>query len=497
MALQQKLALRQGQSLQLTPQLTQSIRLLTLSNLELDAYVDDQIEQNPLLVRAEPEKPDPGPAEAAAEPGELTLDGSMATSVTAIERDLGTSVENAFPDARRDTAPEAVGSRLASGAGTGSGSSGDDVAMIERLERAPTMVDVLQDALATRSMPVRTLAVARALVGFLDEAGYLREGDGELAVSLGVGAGLVAQARQALQTCAAPGIGARDLRECLSLQLAARDRLDPAMAALIGRLDLLARRDFATLERVTGLDRADLLDALDEVRALDPCPGHAFDTHASTVPPPDVIVREGPDGGWIVELNDETVPRVLVDRDYITTVGKAGCASANAFLGERLQDATWLLRALDQRNRTLLKVTREIVRRQDAFLLHGVSALEPATLRQVADAIGMHESTVSRVTTGKTVLTPRGTFDMKFFFSTALPGREGADAHSAEAVRHRIRAMIEAEEAGAVLSDDAIVGALRAVGIDIARRTVAKYRESMHIASSVQRRREKRARQAA
>ena len=490
--------MRQAQSLRMTPQLTQSIRLLALSNLELDAFVESQIEANPLLARDEGttgERDEPAFAAEAFEPGEaaLTLDDGLAVDVRAIESAMGTRLDNVFPDAKADGGPIRAKASASlpsvSGAGT---EDGDDI--FTRLPQTRTLQDEIAEALGLSRLAGTTLAVARALAGFLDENGYLREGDGELAGLLGVSAASVAAGRAALQQAAPAGVGARTLRECLALQLAALDRLDPAMDALVHRLDLLARRDFAALAQATGLDHADLLDALEEIRALDPHPGRRSQTDGATVAPPDVIVREGPDGGWLVEVNPDTLPRVLVDRSYETQVDARACAQTRAFLGERLQEASWLVRTLDQRNRTLLAVTREIVRRQDGFLVHGVQALQPATLRQVADAIGMHESTVSRVTTAKTVLTPRGTFELKYFFTTALCDANGDSSHSAEAVRHRIRTLIEAETPTRVLSDDAIVTSLREAGIDIARRTVAKYREAMRIPSSVSRRREMKAR---
>jgi len=209
---------------------------------------------------------------------------------------------------------------------------------------------------------------------------------------------------------------------------------------------------------------------------------------------PDVFVRAYPDGTWTVELNSDTLPRVLVSQSYYAKISKtAKSDKERSFLSECLQTANWLTRALDQRARTILKVATEIVRQQDAFLAYGVQHLRPLNLRMIADAIGMHESTVSRVTANKYMATPRGIFELKYFFSSAIAAAGGGEAHSSEAVRHRIKEMIDAESPAAVLSDDTIVQRLHEAGVDIARRTVAKYRESMRIPSSVQRRREKQA----
>jgi RNA polymerase sigma-54 factor len=291
-----------------------------------------------------------------------------------------------------------------------------------------------------------------------------------------------------------PGLFARDLAECLALQLKARDRFDPAMRAMIANLELLAKRDFTQLRRLCGVGEDDLLDMLAEIRALDPRPGLAFATGASDGIVPDVSVRPASDGSWAIELNSEAMPRLLVNQSYFATVSSRAANQAEKdFLSECLQSANWLTRSLDQRARTILKVATEIVRQQDAFLLHGIRHLRPLNLRMVADAIGMHESTVSRVTANKYMMTPRGVFELRYFFTVAIASAEGGDAHSSEAVRDRIRELIEAEKPQDVLSDDAIAEILKKDGVDIARRTVAKYREGMNIPSSVRRRREKRA----
>lgn len=264
------------------------------------------------------------------------------------------------------------------------------------------------------------------------------------------------------------------------------------MRTLIGRLDLLAKRDFSALMKLCGVDDEDLRDMVREIRALDPKPGRIFATDVAEPVIPDVFVRPAVDGSWVVELNSDALPRVLVNQAYYMRVSRGvKDEQAKNFVQDCFQTANWLARSLDQRAKTILKVASEIVRQQDAFFLNGVSDLRPLNLRAVADAIGMHESTVSRVTSNKFMATHRGLFEMKYFFTTSIAASDGGDAHSAESVRHRIRHMIDAENARDVLSDDAIVVKLREVGIDIARRTVAKYRESLKIPSSVERKREK------
>jgi RNA polymerase sigma-54 factor len=284
---------------------------------------------------------------------------------------------------------------------------------------------------------------------------------------------------------------ARDLKECLSVQLAERNRLDPCMQALLDNLELLARRDHRRLMALCEVDAADLNDMIAELRRLDPKPGANWDAASPAPLVPDVLMRVAPDGGWILELNPETLPRVLINHTFTARVLPRASREDKAFLTEKLQTASWLVKSLRQRAQTILKVASEIVRQQDNFFRQGVGSLRPLILRDIADAVEMHESTVSRVTANKSIATPRGTLELKYFFTTAIAGTAGGETHSAEAVRYRIREMVAAETADEVLSDDAIVAVLRREGVDIARRTVAKYREALHIPSSVQRKREK------
>jgi RNA polymerase sigma-54 factor len=501
MALAAKLQLRQSQSLVMTPQLMQSIRLLQLTHVELERFIDEEIERNPLLERAEPQDDTAGDqaqkadAAPAAEDGDW-FEAETAWSAEAISDKLDASLENLFPD--DPGTAERLGPDLSaqwkSASANGSALSSEGFDMEDMAAAAVTLRDHVGTQIALGFANPAARLIAAELADGLDEAGYLRADLGEIAARLGADPAAMAAALAVCQTFEPAGIFARDLAECLSLQLAARDRLDPAMRALLANLELLARRDFQALKRICGVDEEDLLDMLAEIRALDPRPGTAFSGGTSDAVIADVEVRAASDGSWAVELNAETLPKVLVDQIYFAQVSSHAKDQAEKdFLAECLQNANWLTRSLDQRARTILKVASEIVRRQDAFLVHGVRHLKPLNLRTVADAIGMHESTVSRVTANKYMLTPRGVFELRYFFTASIAASGGGEAHSSEAVRDRIRQMIGEEKPADVLSDDAIVDMLKAGGIDIARRTVAKYRESMNIPSSVQRRREKRA----
>jgi RNA polymerase sigma-54 factor len=329
------------------------------------------------------------------------------------------------------------------------------------------------------------------LIDLLDDAGYLTGDLAEVAALLGCETARVEATLDRLQRFDPPGIFARSLRECLALQLAERDRLDPAMEALLDNLDLLADREAARLKELCGVDDEDLAEMVAEVRALDPKPALAFDTQAAEPVVPDILMRPR-SNDWLIELNGETLPRVLLNDRYYARVSKqARNVSEREYITEHFQSANWLIKSLQQRATTILKVATEIVRQQNAFFHKGVQHLRPLTLRDVAEAIEMHESTVSRVTSNKYIATPRGTYELKFFFSASIAATGNGAAHSAKAVRDRIKKLIDAEESTKVLSDDTIVELLRGDGIDIARRTIAKYRESMRIPSSVQRRREK------
>jgi RNA polymerase sigma-54 factor len=500
MGLSARLQLRQSQSLVMTPQLMQSIKLLQLSHAELEIFVDEEIERNPLIERGSDEPAEPPERESAGNSGEdhSAEDGvEPEWSAASISDRLGTSLENVFPDdpgTRDAIGPDLAAQWKSAPGGSGASHDGDGFSL-EEVSAAPvTLADHVREQIAFAFTDPVPRAIAVELADGLDESGYLRADLAEIAERLAIGEDAIAAALATCQTFDPPGIFARDLAECLGLQLRVRDRLDPAMAALLQNLDLLARRDFRSLTRLCGVGQEDLLDMLAEIRALDPKPGMAFTGGTADVIVPDILVRPAPDGSWQVELNPDTLPRVLVDNAYYARVSSVAKNPAEKeFLAECLQSATWLKRSLDQRARTILKVASEIVRQQDAFLVGGVRHLRPLNMKSIAEAIGMHESTVSRVAANKYMLTPRGVFELRYFFTPAIAGAGAADAHSSEAVRDRIRKLIEQEKAADVLSDDSIVDKLRESGVDIARRTVAKYREGMNIPSSVERRREKKA----
>ncbi|MBA4781721.1 MAG: RNA polymerase factor sigma-54 [Rhizobiales bacterium] len=502
MALTPRLELRQSQSLVMTPQLMQAIKLLQLSHVDLALYVDAELEKNPLLQRADEFElaSETGASEAiegvnAATPEADWLDHSLGANPQKIAETFDTDAENVFPDDAGSAGVEVTqitGRDTQSLRSAAHSSSSEDYDLEAFVSEKVSLTDHLMKQVGLAMTDPARLLIARTLVDSVDAAGYLRVDLQEFAESLGAPLDLVEDTLSILQTFDPPGICARNLSECLALQLKEKNRHDPAIAALLDNLDLLARRDFAGLRAVCGVDHDDLMEMISEIRMLDPKPGEAFDNTLSETLIPDVIVRASPDGSWAIELNPETLPRVIVDHSYYATVARtASNEFEKTYLTDCLQTANWLTKSLDQRAKTILKVAAEIVRQQDAFLTKGIAYLRPLNLKTVADAIEMHESTVSRVTSNKYIVTPRGIFELKYFFTASIASSEGGDAHSAEAVRHRIRTLIDAENPNKILSDDALVTLLNGEGIDIARRTVAKYRESLRIASSVQRRREK------
>ncbi|QFI73594.1 RNA polymerase factor sigma-54 [Bradyrhizobium betae] len=518
MALTQRLEFRQSQSLVMTPQLMQAIKLLQLSNLDLTTFVEEELERNPLLERANDEPPaGEAPAEAgqygdsddfggggsdepgggpgeAFEPGQEEWMSKDLGTRAEIEQTLDTGLDNVFSEEPAEAAARnAQDVAPTTYTEWGGGASGDEDYNLEAFVAAETTLgDHLAEQLSVAFAGPAQRMIGQYLIDLVDDAGYLPPDLGQAAERLGASQQDVDDVLAVLQKFDPPGVCARNLSECLAIQLRELDRYDPAMQALVEHLDLLAKRDIAGLRKICGVDDEDIADMIGEIRRLNPKPGMKFGTARLQTMVPDVYVRPGPDGGWHVELNSDTLPRVLVNQTYYSELSKKiGKDGDKSYFTDALQNATWLVRALDQRARTILKVATEIVRQQDGFFTHGVAHLRPLNLKAVADAIQMHESTVSRVTANKYMATNRGTFELKYFFTASIASADGGEAHSAEAVRHHIKQLIDSEAPAAILSDDTIVERLRASGIDIARRTVAKYREAMRIPSSVQRRRDK------
>ncbi|MDD5586188.1 MAG: RNA polymerase factor sigma-54 [Alphaproteobacteria bacterium] len=501
MSITQRLDVRQTQTLVMTPQLRQAIKLLQMSNQELGSYVAEEIEKNPLLERAG-ESGETAPETAAiteyvpTEPETVSAAGPS-SAVQPGPSQSGPSLPGAqqsgdvWDKARLADAPaDYAGGTSARG---GSFDDDDDYSATKNVAAGTSLREHLLGQIHVDFADPAERMIAAALMELLDEAGYLPDDLGLARTQLGASPELFESVIARLQRLDPPGIFARSLTECLSVQLRDKNRLDPAMQTLLQHLDLVAKRENRALMKLCAVDAEDLSGMITEIRALNPKPAMAFASDAAPPVTPDVLLFPQPGGGWRVELNGDNLPRVLANERYYADVrGGARSKSDKDYLSERWQQANWLVKALHQRATTIVKVAAEIVRQQDKFFIYGVQHLRPLILRDIAAAVEMHESTVSRVTQNKYIATPRGLFELKYFFSNAIATTGGDDSVSALAVRARIRALVDAETPDAVLSDDRIMALLRAEGIDLARRTVAKYRETLRIPSSAQRRREKR-----
>ena len=498
MGLGPRLDLRQSQSLVMTPQLQQAIKLLALSNLEIETFIGEALDANPLLDLGDTAPPAPEIAEPPDDARRTTLESSPVDQLIDEGRaadDRPLDIDTSALDRDRDT-----GDSLAGGdsftpdwgrdAGGPAGESGPSID--ERASDALSLAEHLEGQVGAVAPDARLAAIARYLIGQLDEAGYLPVTLRDVATDLGVALAEAEAALELVQSLDPTGVGARTLSECITLQAREADRYDPAMARLIDNLDLVARGEFARLKRMCGVDDEDFADMLGELRGYDPKPGLQFGGGEGAAVTPDLLVTARADGGWDIVINQATLPRLVINRAYYVEL-KGACddKAARGWLSEKLADANWLIKALDQRQKTILKVASELVRQQDGFFRRGVSQLRPLTLRAVAEAIGMHESTVSRVTSNKYLTCDRGTFELKYFFTSGVGAVDGEGGASAEAVKAAIRQLIDGEDAKAILSDDTLVDLLKAKGFDVARRTVAKYREAIGLGSSVQRRRQK------
>ncbi|SER65573.1 RNA polymerase, sigma 54 subunit, RpoN/SigL [Vreelandella subterranea] len=471
MVMKASLQLRIGTQLTMTPQLQQAIALLQLSTLDLRQEIQQALDANPML---EQEDEFSESEQAASEPEE----GEWADS---IPKEL--SVDSDWSDTYQDTA--------------GSGSTSSEGPDFERQAAGQSLHGHLLWQLAMTDLSQREQLVAESLIDALDANGYLTQPLADIREGLrnqgveGLSQREVETILLRLQQFEPTGIFARDLRECLMLQLAAlpddTPLLMPARRLVRQFLEALGKNDQRLLKRRLGLDDAQLDDVIQLIRSLDPRPGSVYSATDDSYVIPDLVVHHDNEG-WHLELNPEALPRLRIQPDYASLIKRADKSQDNQFLKDHLQEARWLIKSLSSRNDTLLRVGREIITRQIGFLEHGEEAMKPLILADIADAVEMHESTISRVTTQKFIHTPRGIFELKYFFSSQISSQDG-DSHSSTAIRARLKKLIQEEPPGKPLSDSRLVTLLEEAGIHVARRTVAKYREGMGIPSSSERRR--------
>ena len=478
----QRLDLRQSQNLVMTPQLQQAIKLLQLNNVELAEYIESEIAQNPLLEKA--------PSESESE----SIDSTPPSETDNVQEDFDSNWTGNEAEGAQSGSSDFDAGTAQMGAGGSRNFDSLDEAFENSMAKTETLREHLIEQLNMAFDDPKDRLIGAMLVDLVDEAGYLREGDEEVAARLGTNAERIAALLSTMKKFSPSGVLARDLKECLSIQLEDQGKLDTPMRALLENLNMLASNDMEALAKKCDVNRLYLLDLIGDIKALNPKPAANFEHLVVQTAIPDVLMKKLPKnlgGGWRVELNTETLPRVLINNEYYTEVSAATKDKKDReYITTQMNNANWLVKSLDQRAQTILKVASEIVEQQDAFFNFGIEFLRPLTLKDIAEAIAMHESTVSRVTNNKYIGTPRGIFELKYFFSTALVSADGT-AHSAESIKVRVKSMIDAEKADNILSDDAIVEALQKDGIDIARRTVAKYRDMLNIPSSVQRRKQK------
>lgn len=466
MSLFQQLNLKQTTSLVMTPQLRLAIKLLQLSNQELSTLVAQEMEQNPFL--SEPD----------------SIDG-LETEKHEDAHDLDFSKDDSFQedlDATDSWADQATS--VAKG-------PDEELSFESILATQVTLRDHLLEQFNADVSDPRKRLIGAFLIDSLTPAGYLEEPLEAIAQALGAHESEIEKVLYRLQKCDPVGIGARSLSECLKLQLAQMDELTEDVERLLDHIELLGKGDLKRVCKECSLQIEVLQEILTLIKTLNPKPGALFEKTQAQTRIPDIIVRRFPsDNGWRVDLNTETLPKVLVDRPYYSTLkNQAGKKQEKQYITQQLNAANWLVKAMDQRAQTILKVATELVTQQEAFFLHGIEHLKPLILRDIAEATELHESTISRVTTNKYMATPRGVFELKYFFTTSLGSTDGGDAHSSELVRHKIKSLIGNEPAHKPLSDDKLVKLLKTDGIEVARRTITKYREAMKIPSSYERKR--------
>ncbi len=522
MALSQRLDLRQSQSLVMTPQLQQAIKLLQFSNNELSEFIDEELEKNPLLERDEGEGSVTQEAaednisayesaqalETVESRGSDVFDEEVTTdtlSQTASEKlpeqnddpndiDYENNWSSASADRTDNSDSFSTPSMGASLTNSGGNSNFDatEFNIDETASASKTLRQHLYDQLGLDLSDPQERLIGAHLIEMVDETGYFLGDSSDIADILNCSQTQIDDTLEKLQHFEPAGVFARNLSECLRFQLRDKNRLDPAMDALLENLELLAQHKINDLKKLCNVDDEDIAEMVLEIRALDPKPGLIFELNIEQAIAPDVLLKATPDGSWLVELNPDNLPRVLINNTYYANVSKKHLPKSDKdFLNDCAQSANWLVKSLHQRATTIIKVASEIVLQQDAFFRFGVQHLKPLVLRDVAEAISMHESTISRVTNNKYISTPRGMLELKYFFTSSIASAGGGEAYSAEAVKFKIKSLIDEEVAGKILSDDKIVEILQNLGMDIARRTVAKYRDALKIPSSVQRRRQK------
>ncbi len=485
MALGLELKLRMGMQLVMTPQLQMAIRLLQMSSMDLAEYLQEELDKNPLLERSEEksvdgseERTEPPASQTANETGETPEASSDLPEPPPSEERLSTDlpVDADWSDVYGDS----------HGTSSFEMPSGSEAPPLENtLTRGDTLADHLTWQLGVSALNERERTLGMAIIDAIDDNGYLTVTLDNLAEITGATLEEVEDALVLIQSFEPAGVAARSLAECLRMQLKSRKLAHHPYSTLLEHLEDLARRDFRKLKRVLKVNDEELSEAVALIQSLNPKPGLAFGSDQANYIAPDVFVRKH-EGEWIVEVNPDTMPKLRINRNYESVLENRINPDDKRFLAENARSAQWLIKSLEQRSSTIYRVAESIVRFQKDFLEYGPEHLKPLILKDVADDIGVHESTTSRVTSNKYMHTHRGIFELKYFFSSSLASQSG-ETHSSEAVKYKIKKLVESEPPRRPHSDEKLAKLLQEQGIAVARRTVAKYRDALNIPSSSRR----------
>ncbi len=476
MQISQNLKLKQSQSLVMTPQLQQAIKLLQLNNLELTNLVNKELEENPFLENESVELDNQNDQDT-----EKTdeLDESFENGESIADEPCNDDFENRWDS---DATFEFNSKHSTT-------DSVDVGSVIEQtLSNKVSLKSILSNQADLEFSDDEDKKIAEILIDYVDENGWITENLEDIEEFSGFKLKQIETVLERMQSFEPNGVFARNLKECLKIQLINENDLDPKKEIIIENIDLLGSGNIKGLQKLTGLKEEKLKDEIRLIRALNPKPGSKYSVDNDNIFHPDVIVTKN-NSDWAVELNHGTLPKININEDYVKEIERLQCGESDKkFINESLNSARWLLKAIQQRNVTTLKISSEIVNQQKEFFEKGKKYLKPMVLKDVAKKINMHESTVSRVTSDKLMLTPRGVFEMKLFFSASISSTKEGETHSAESVRESLKKLISSEPVNNPLSDEMLVEKLQHEGIDLARRTVAKYRELLNIpASSVRR----------
>ena len=493
MAITPKLEIKQSQSLLMTPQLRQAISILQLNNLELSELIENEINANPLL-----EKESDKLQEISQETSEQTIDNINDSATNEEEFSTDIDIDNTFDDYASDREgydipPDYDWQDYAKKKNTQNAEEADFDYFEQRLSQEKSIYDIIKEQISLNFITNKERMLATVLTEFLDESGYFRGDLETIAQKLHTTPQILTPVLDKLKTFEPSGIFAQSLQECIKIQLRDKNRLDPMMEGLLDNLELLGNKDFKILKKKLNITDEDLLSMITDIKSTDPKPAAKYNQKKADYIIPDVFITKTKHGEYKVELNQSSLPRLLINKDYYHQIKTADSnKNTGKYLKSQLNNADFLVRALRQRAETILRVTQELLKAQYDFFEKGIEHLKPLSLKDIADAAEIHESTVSRVTTNKYVHTPLGIFELKYFFSGATVSYSGGEAASSTAIKHKIKNMIEAESADNILSDDKLSELLARAGFQVARRTVAKYRESLNIPTSSVRKREKR-----